>query len=263
MHIVRIFIFLLTLLSLQASPVGNPAAPRLLQKGIMGSQDKGMEVRAGYLGNFVYDGRVKQTEYGSGRVDKLRQITNSALLTLSLLHRIDLYGIFGTSYAKADWRFRQGSVLVQRALLKTKASFLWVAGGRAILYEWGPLDLGLGGSYTSFRTSPSSMTVDGEAVSTRGSSYRSTGWQVNLALAYCIRIFTPYLGVNYAETRTEISGFSVPISSSLQGDNVFKDRNPWGFVIGCTLSNGNYFMLNLEGRLVDEEAFSVSCEFSF
>ena len=57
--------------------------------------------------------------------------------------------------------------------------------------------------------------------------------------------------------------FCLPISSTLAGSNSFENCHKVGVYVGCAISNGRYFMLNLEGRLVDEEAITVSGDFRF
>ena len=43
----------------------------------------------------------------------------------------------------------------------------------------------------------------------------------------------------------------------------FENRTPVGIVIGCSISNGKYFMLNIEGRLIDEDAVTISGDLRF
>jgi hypothetical protein len=249
---------------LNAAPVGNTSAPELIQKGLVISCDSWIDFRAGYEGDFVADGRMTQYEQGFGRLDNYQQWTNSGTATLNVLDRLDLYAVFGSSRTEADWRFNDASAgTVARIELKTEDCFLWAAGARAILYEWGNASLGLGGRYSSCNYLPESLASNGRSQPVNGSQFFWKEWQINFDASYKIHLFTPYIGIKYLNARTQLKDFLVPISASLSGSNSFRNRIPVGLYLGCTLSNRHYFMLNLEGRLVDEEAITISADFRF
>lgn len=250
--------------ALNAAPVGNTSAPELIQEGFLISCDSWINFRLGYEGDFVADGRMKQHDQGVGRVDTYEQWTNSGTVTLNILDRMDIYGVFGSSRTEADWRFGDLSAgTVSRIELETKYCFLWAAGARAILYEWCNASVGLGGRYSSCNYRPVWLTSDGLLQSVSGSHFSWREWQINLDASYKIDLFTPYIGIKYSNARTQLKDFLVPISADLTGSNSFKNRIPVGLYLGCTLSTGQYFMLNVEGRLIDEEAVTISGDFRF
>ena len=88
-------------------------------------------------------------------------------------------------------------------------------------------------------------------------------WQVDADMSYRIDIFTPYIGVKYSNVRSGVGILSTAISNSGLGVNFFENRSPVGVFIGCSLSSGKHFMLNIEGRLIDEEAVTISGDFRF
>lgn len=250
-------------LPLFGAPVGNTSAPQILEDGFFISRNSWVDVRAGYEGDFVTNGRMEQQDEGSGRVDCYEQFTNSGTVTLNLLDRIDLYAVFGSSSTNADWRFTDLENSVHRIEIQTDRNFLWAAGGRAIFFEWGCASLGLGGRYSWAKYDPEWMTSDGASVPTGRGILRWTEWQVNLDLSYKIELFTPYIGTKYSSARTILSQFPVPISDSGSGSDQFENTHPVGLYLGCALSTGQYFMLNVEARLIDEEAITVSGDFRF
>jgi opacity protein-like surface antigen len=256
------FAFLLVM-PLYSAPVGNTAAPRLLEEGFFISRGSWANLRFGYEGDFVYDGRMRQRQEGRGRVDNSRQDTNCGTFTLNFLERLDLYGVFGSSRAKADWRFLTADGMVRRVEMETRYNFLWGMGSRVILYEWGCTDLGIGGRYSSCNYRPAWLTIDGGNVSVSGTHSRFREWQVNFDISYKIDLFTPYIGGKYSNVQMAIGDFSTAISNSGSGEDHFKNRTPVGVYIGCALSTGKNFMLNVEGRFVDEEAITVSGEIKF
>lgn len=250
--------------ALKAAPVGNTSAPGIIREGLFISCNNWIDFRIGYEGDFVADGRMEQYDQGKGRVDTYEQWTNSGTFTLNILNRLDMYAVFGSSRTKADWRFEDLiTETVHRIELETKYSFLWASGARAILCEWGHASLGLGGRYSACHYQPAWLTSDGGSVDVAGSHFFWEEWQINLDLAYKIDLFTPYVGVKYSNARTHLTDFEISISESLTGANSFKNRLPVGLYVGCTLSTGKYFMLNLESRVIDEEAISVSGDFRF
>lgn len=259
-----LFAALAALTELYAAPVGNSSAPGVIKEGMFFSCDRWIDFRVGYEGDFVADGRMEQKNQGTGRVDTYEQWTNSGTFTLNVLDRLDLYGVFGSSRTEADWRFEDAaSGNIHRIKLKTGNQFSWAAAGRAILYEWCNTCLGAGGRYTSCNNRPDQLTSDGMIADVANSQFFWREWQVNLDVSYKISLFIPYIGIKYSKAQARLKNFGVPISASLTGNHSFKNRIQTGLYLGCTLSNGKYFMLNLEGRLIDEEAVTVSGDFRF
>ena len=259
----RRFAVLLVFTSLSAAPVGNPAAPALVRKGLIVSSDD-WSFRLGYEGDFVADGRMGQFDQGQGRVDQYQQNTHSGVVTLNLVGRLDLYGVLGSSRTEADWRFEDmAAETIARIDMETEQNFLWGVGARAILYEWCNTFLGLGGRYAACDYTPEWLTSNGTAESVDGTQFSWREWQLSLDFAYKIDFLTPYIGIKYSNARTLLRNFSTPISANLTGSDTFENRIPVGLYLGCSLSNGNYFILNVEGRLVDEEAVTVSADLKF
>ncbi|MBS0624699.1 MAG: hypothetical protein JSS32_01455 [Verrucomicrobia bacterium] len=256
-------LLLLFALPLFSAPVGNPYAPKIIEEGFFIPKDCWVDARAGYEGDFVADAKLKQYGQGQGRVDSYQQETNSGTATLNILERVDVFGILGSSRTNADWRFEDSSGAVHRIELETNYDFLWGVGIRGLLVDWNSLGVGVGGRYEESKFNPSWLTSDGVPQSVGGSLLKWREWQIDLDFSYKIDIFIPYVGVKYSNVQTKISGFSIPISQSGTGNNQFKNRIPVGVFIGCSLSSSKYFMLNIEGRLVDEEAVTVSGDIRF
>lgn len=246
-----------------SAPVGNTAAPQLIEEGFFISRDSWIDVRIGYEGDFVGNARLKQYKESSGGVDTFQQYTNSGTVTLNILDRLDLFGVFGSSRICSDWRFTDLSGLEARAQLETLYHYIWAAGARGILFEWGNVSLGLGGRYGSANYKPSLLTINAVPVSISGAYCHWKGWQLDLDVSYKIDLFTPYIGVKYSNTKVRVGPFSQPISNSGLGMDHFENKTPVGLFLGCSLSTGKYFMLNVEGRLVDEDAVTISGDIRF
>lgn len=134
---------------------------------------------------------------------------------------------------------------------------------RAALFEWGKATLGMGGRYEQTASNLSWLTADGVSQSVSGTRLQWREWQVDLDLSYHIDLLTPYIGTKYSNVKTRIRNAQTAIGANNSHNSYFKNRNPVGLVLGCSLSTGKYFMLNLEARLIDEEAVTVSADIRF
>lgn len=248
--------------SLHAAPVGNTMAPQLIQEGFVIPIDSWVDFRIGYEGDFVGDGRMEQTVNGSGRVDSFQQYTNAATVTLNILDRLDIFGVFGSSRVCSDWRFTTANTIT-RIQIETLYHFLWGAGARGIFVEWGKVCLGLGGRYAFCSYKPSWLMTNATPVNVNGTRLLWREWQVDLDISYNIDLFTPYLGVKYSNASAKLGTFPTPVSNSGLGTDHFENRTPVGIFIGCSISNCKYFMLNIEGRLIDEDAVTISGDLRF
>jgi len=260
--------FLLSAVALAASsaiaaPVGNPSFPELLEEGYFIPAKSPLDLRAGYEGDFICDARMRQEEEGHGHVDSYKQDTNSGIVTINFLDRVDFYGVFGSSRVCSDWRFTDVDRMVNRVQMETSYHFLWSVGGRGILLKWGKTVCGVGARYNHSSLKPTWTTINGVPIPTGGTNLHWREWQVDFDLSHQIEIFVPYIGVKYSNARTKLGNYSVPISSSGSGSIHMKNRTPVGLVIGCAITTDQYFVFNIEGRLIDEMAASIVGDFRF
>ncbi len=70
-------------------------------------------------------------------------------------------------------------------------------------------------------------------------------------------IFSPYIGVEASCARAKIKKLSRMDLSSLHS------RTPVGIFLGCGLSPGTRVIINVEARLIDEQAVTVSGDLRF
>lgn len=255
-------LFFFFTLPLWAAPVGNPSAPQWIEKGFFIPEDWWGSARIGYEGDFVSNAKLEQYSEGYGRVDTYEQETNSGTVTFNIENRVDLFAILGSSRANGDWRFVDPLQNVYRIELETNYDFLWGIGVRGILYEDEGICLDMGGRFEQCSCEPSWLTSNGVPQAVSHSMLFWREWQIDLDLSYEIDIFAPYIGVKYSNVRVELNGFDESISAK-GNSNHFKNRVPLGIFIGCGLSSSKYFMLNVEGRLIDETAVTVSGDIRF
>ena len=253
---------LLASISLAAAPVENPTSPMLIKEGFFIPPNSPVAVRAGYEGDFVGDARLEQYDESTGRVDNYTQVSNCGVFTVNFFKRIDAFGLVGTSRTNADWRFTIDG-LTSRAEVETLYDFIWGIGGRGIVYSNDTICVGIGSRYEASHYDNLWMTINGKIQQVNGSYFHWQSWQIDLDFSYTIDIFTPYIGVKYSNVRTKIGELPFPISDNGSGTNRFENRAPVGVIIGCSMCSGKCFALNIEGRLVDEEAVTISGDLRF
>jgi len=80
-------------------------------------------------------------------------------------------------------------------------------------------------------------------------------WQIAAGLSHKIYIFVPYAGITFTGTKVKIKESDVSKN--------FENKNRIGITVGASITLGPLFYANIEGRLVDETAFSTSFETRF
>ena len=262
-RLVSQFCFIFSFICGFAAPIGNPATPKMLDVGFFIPKEVWVNIRSGYLGDFVFYGPMQQKFSNNQSVDKYTQMVNSGSITLNVLERLDLYGTVGATDLNYAWRFQSLADLTKFVQAQTESSLQWSIGMRALLYSYKKFDLGIGASYAQSSPSLRYLTINGANVPLQGSSVNFEAWQASAAFSYSIDIFTPYIGANYLHVQNKIFVENVAIANQGNMHNEIENQIPVGLYLGCTLSSSKYFFLNLEARLISEEAVSVSGEFRF
>jgi major outer membrane protein len=297
----KFVIFIIAIMSfsiLQANPVGNPGYPSFIENGMVLSPSLKMGFRFGYLGDFVLDrnlkicdkfqpieiGPISRYRPSNFRVNKFSEYINSMIFTFTVLNRLDLYVTCGKGKIKTDWIVNDGGPIqnldadLHYLELESKYKWSWMVGGRVVLFEWGKVSLSAGASYKSLEPHILSIIRDGVPIFEDGMfvvvdnrlvtseqkiSYHE--WQTDLGIAYKIELFSPYIAIKYsaAKSEIEIADYFQPIGSQKSHEVNMKSKNHFGMAVGCGISNGKYFGLNCEVRMIDEEAFTVTGEFKF
>lgn len=248
---------------IHAAPVGNPSFPKILEEGFIFSPASKFSIRLGYEGNFVLDQRLKKEKNPFTDIDSFTIFVNSGIATINILNRLDLFGTYGEGRIEADWINEEGTNILYYLELQSKYDSTWSCGTKIIFFEWGKVNCSAGGRYFFIEPTVSRFTKDSVSYPTESSKLKLDEWQVDLGLSYKTAFLIPYICGKYSKTKADFSIENVVISSDGSNTLKMKNRNVVGMAVGCTFSNGKYFMLNAEARLFDEEAFTVSGEFKF
>lgn len=249
-------------LSLFSLNVGNPYSPEILRKGIFLKRYYPVSARAGYEGNFVPEHRMKQVEEGNGRVDSFSFYGNSGSITFNVVERVDIYALLGEGKIEAKWRFTFDGI-TNRVVAKSDPDLFWALGTNALLLHWGKVSLGVGGKYMEGSSSVENLRINDEDILSSG-LFSLHEWQVNVGVSYLSGILIPYIGILYDQVCSHLqSNSSDPISNSGLPSNHFENRSHVGVYLGCSVSSGTIFFMNVEARIIEEEAISISGDFRF
>lgn len=256
-------LFFLIPLALQSSPVGGSATSQIIGEGFVLSRNSIAHFRLGYEGDFVEDGKLDQVRFGKGRVDAFCQRTNSGLLTLNFLDRLDLFGGAGSSYLSTAFRFIDPDEITNRVQIDTFHRPLLFVGAKGTLFEKGPFSLGMATRFATARYQPSLWMVNGEILESDKTRLQWDHCQVSLDLSYKVNILTPYIGMKYSSSRVKFHHFTQAIAPNNSTVNRMEQKEPVGFFLGMLISSGKLAMLSAEFRFLDEESWTISSDFRF
>jgi hypothetical protein len=104
MRLSSILLFLCWMVEGWSFAIGNPGQPWLMMEGIFPVKTDYVSFRAAYLNDYVYSQQV-QSQLDIEGIDKPpinKLFSETALLTINLIRKLDLYGIVGTAKLQMD-----------------------------------------------------------------------------------------------------------------------------------------------------------------
>ncbi len=248
------YIFFFIPLFLFSAPVGNPSLPSILEEGFFIPDTKAINFRVGYQIYNSQDLVMKFDEFAQQNDLNLRKIkafSNSALITLNIKERLDLYTEIG-SY-RLEPVFRYESNLYNA---KSKNNILCRLCAKLILVEIKDFSLGVDAKYSFFNSHLVYLTKNDKPIQD-DIKFKLNEWQVAVGLSQKITILRPYIGIVYRDTKVKIENFSFFEKLNL----VFKKKA--GLFLGTSASLGSFVLLNAELRFINERATVISGELRF
>lgn len=273
-----------------ALPLGNPCDPGLLRtgvfcKGICSKDDdkdppQFCEVwswRIGYYGDFVQNRHMEiDRSEDNSSLRQTRLETHAASLALNFWDRFDVFGTAGTTHVTVSTpgrAFRPTAILDnQNVTIDTDTHFSWSFGLRGMLWECGPLGFGAEVQYAHARPHLNSFTVEGldPFYYTTSTHLDYHEWQMGIGVAYripiagCSTALVPYVGLKWAHAKMQANTPQTPVTP-LTTYTLFdlESERDFGFAIGITLIGCSKISLSIEGRFLDERAFSLNSQIRF
>ena len=265
MRKIALLIAIVTSLSkLHALYLGNVASPEIIEEGMFLSKDNWMSIKAGYQGDFVFDRKMRAHRGARGSIDQFKTIANQGVFTLNFADRVELYANAGTMSFYISQRPRPD---FKRRQYQSDDHFTWGYGGRGIILHWKNTVFGLDGAMQYSKAVPFKWeSVNGKTtdVHYHKTKLKYNEWDIAASIAQRIEILTPYFAVEYARVRSSIKHIPKQLQSSgvSQGFKM-NNRVYVGIGMGCTISMGSYFDLNVEARLIDQLSCSVAANAKF
>lgn len=258
-----LLVFLILPLSLVALYNGNPSLPMMPEDGMFISKEDWLGIKMGYEFDDVYDRQLhmagKVPDHSLEKVQKYHSLSNFGVLTLNLNDRFEVFGLLGSMSCKLSQHLFKNT----KVSYDTQTHFAWGAGARAILAYWGDLQLALNAAYVDSCLPLSSIKVNGSSYAKKQAQFDFCQWQVGMGISYRCSWFIPYIGVDYSDFRLKAEhlngiGFLFP-----KKQVTFKEEYPMGLFFGFGISPTRAFNLNIEVRLINENALSFSGDFKF
>ena len=144
---------------------------------------------------------------------------------------------------------------------QTNYRVTWGVGGRVIVYEWGNSYIGLEGGYQWAYPHIKWDALNGAAFTT-DATMRYREWQAGLGFAHRIEMLIPYIAVKYSNVKAKVSSIRSNIALA-HCHFKLSNRDHFGLVLGCTLTTGKYLDINVESRMIDEQAVSLAGNIKF
>ena len=257
-------ILLLSLLSTAVNcwgfVIGNPGQPWLMTGGILPFKNEYCSVRAAYLNDLVYSQKFQaQLNIGDGDKPPINRIASeTALITLNLARRLDLYGIVGNAKLQMDKEvFTQGQLA-------------WGLGAKALMYQGNGLQVGCDFKYFQTDQTPSYLLSDGLPLSLASDlTLTYTEYQGAVGFSYQSGIFCPYVAATYLNAKIapsqnkfliRIPGMDELVDASTR---TYANSNTWGMAVGGSLLMGNKGILTIESRFINQNGIDASLEIRF
>lgn len=260
--VVKVF-YLITLLTLtthvNALYVGNPSAPCYLQDGILIEKKPGFSIRTGYLTEYVYQASfVDEFETTQTSRTNASLSTISGMAVLNVLDRWDIYMLVGTTKLKME------------QMIEANRNFSWAIGTTATMYRGENFSLGADLKYFETDQKPNFFLVNGLVRPLEG-PFRLELQEIQAAIAgsYDIGYFVPYIGLTYLFSKISpvptLGLISIP-----ERDLILEfEANPSinhkkiGLVLGTSLVSNETMNLNVETRMIDQNALNISGQLRF
>lgn len=268
---VFLLIYLLFFLPLHGLYNGNPFAPDIPELGVHISNENWWGIKIAYLLDDTFWKGVnfsdpqKVLALGSEKMigdfsGKCHLKKNSAVLTFNIIDRVELFTHLGTMNMNITSPLKDQMTL----LYQSKNQFFWGVGGRVILVYWEEVVMGVNALYQSASLKMNSLSVNQNPLPPKGANISYKEWQVGLSFSRAIGIFVPYIGLAYASMDSRLNHLPGPSASipKLESQKI-DNREPFIVCLGVGLTKGQAFAINIESRMVGEQAIALFADLRF
>lgn len=234
---------------------GSPALPEVTTEGLFIPRDFFLGVKVGYEGDFLFDRSLKPTNHHIQKMDVFEYHMQQGVITANFVDRFEVYSSLGAMKFHIEPRVTNVSQLT----METGNHFTWGVGARAIIFGFSTAAVGLDVKYQKATPHFDWILQNGAPIaSTDGAKLNYQEWQIGLGISYQTGIFTPYIGAIFCQTLSKYRNFPVGLLAENATSFKVKSRSKFGMAVGTSLSDSKIFDLEIEGRLIDETAVTIT-----
>lgn len=247
---IAICIILGASVNLFAAPIGNPAKP-VLEKG-------DTPFKVGVELDFVTE-RDLDVSGEDVAIEKLNW--HAAKISYVLADRVEPYVLLAA--ANAEFSEKWSGVDLK---YETETAFAWGLGATVLLKEFdNGIRVGIDGRYRQAEPDIDKAILNGVSYSpgdfgVSNSSAEYSEWQVALGISKELGQFVPYGGIKYNDVETSVKA---TISGTTYKTDDTNSDGVFGIFVGCDFVPTENFSIGVEGRFIDETAFTVSSTLRF
>ena len=264
---IRNFAAIFTLATLRTTSLfclynGNPSSPELPEDGFLIPKECWLGIKTGYQGDYVFSRSMiahASDSSASHQINSFSSYMNSGTFTLDFANRAEFYGVLGSYKLKLSQRLDENN----RVHFSSDQHIAGIVGLRAILATWG--DTHLGADVKGFISYPEidSIQVNGASVSSGSAKFSDREWQLGASVSHQVFCFVPYIGFTYTHARLKASKLSSLRNYYPKQTLRLNNKYSFGFVFGFGLTADTGFSCNLEARIIQEAAATLSADFRF
>lgn len=246
-------VFLLLFPYLYSAPIGNPSLPFLLQEGFVIPDKCWSNPQCGFVGDYLVQKRFRcchsSRSLGLNKA-YLSGASEIATAAWSIRERFNIQ--FGVGSGQFSWRWQQtGNTLSG----KSEGGLVWNGDAKLIIFGVRDTIFAIDAQAGGWDWMTGSFSANGKTGPGKANSLLRY-WQIGLAFTQTISLFSPYLGFAVNRTRFKVSHLATGTGRM----HARHDIGPFG---GCSVSNGNKLLLNLEWRGWFEEGISLTAQVRF
>lgn len=236
-----------------ALTITNPALPCLINEGFVLSDRSWTHFETAVVGDYLWKKSFQEVD--SSRKKNVSDTSFSGLTELgfaswSIRERLLLQLYLGSG--QYDWRFLQNNQAVNGL---SRGGICLGSDAKLVLFSAKDTIFAIDGQVGGWDFMRGFASVNDEVKSPSvHSNFRY--WQVGVGVTQQIGYFSPYIGCAIQKSWLKIW--------HLQGLTYrFISAHSLGPYVGCSLSSGDYFLLNLEWRGLFENGFSLAGQIRF
>lgn len=235
---------------------GAPGIATGAQEGVFFKCSDLVGIKVGYLGDITLDKSLSTSSKRSLlSIESFFSQREQGTVTINFINRFEVYSSLGSMRLKAEPKINKNSQLT----LATANQFTWGLGGRGVIFDYQKVSLGIDIKYQSFSPCMKyahNNSAPQELYKKARLKYRE--WQIGLGASYDNPCFSPYIGALYNQTSARFSELFTQKTALF-----FHSRKKFGMAAGVMISSGKVFELDLEARMICENAVSACGNFRF